>query len=1400
MVGANSVSATDAVLLKDRLAGAGSLRITGYTDQNLIVPASSSFLGLSVTVEATAASNITAKDVLTLNDVDVVEVGGNDVFTITAAQADLLKDNIVGVALATGEAAGRVVVQNYSGSNLSSIADDLLTQDLAIKLEITSSVTAATDFVTYVSDADEINLSSGAVLNLTAAQAAALQSKITGQGTLNISGYVAQELAVLPAGLTVNLTTDAGAVLDSTNLARIDTIRVGNGTATLNITAVNQDPAFLIGRTTVAPTAQLTLSNYTTTDLSSLSVEAGAVVLVKTISGASLDATALAKATRVVLGGATTTATAANLAAAGMGVNGSKVEVGGKSLEITAYTDQNLSGLNKEVSGSTVNIITSSAQLVSAKLTTADTITLAGLNTIIAVDAAGFGSKLRGTGILEVSDYTVQNISAIASETTVNVTTTSNASLVAANLTNVEMVTLGAAATAVASEAAALASRLKLAGQQLTVSDYTNQDLAAIDSTTASSALVVNTSATAQATLAAASLADATTITIGSGGATSAALSVATLLTKASISGSATAITVTDYAGEDIAGLNDTLNITVNLKTGTAGAPVVLADLDLTKLGVVDALVIATGSSVTAMAAEVVTLLTTNSTVISGTGALIVSDYTTQNLTGLNTSLDVTVQIENNTTVDLDLTKLGAVSASTRSFDRLVLNGANALLDADASELVTLQNANIPITGTGSVRLSGYNGETIAALTNAGLNLTLEIDGTGLVLDRASLGDLSKISSIQINTGEILTLDASLARDLAAKFARNTATGELAGAGTLRITNYAGEDLSAIADSLNFTVEVISTASGALTLDPTKLADVDKLTISAGTNASLADGLTASGFTALKAGTNNLTLNGSLTLNQANGLLLSTQITGTVAATTTTPATPTGGVLNLTGVDGNQNLAFDRNLEIRASLGTNTTDPSVAQQNTITLAGTYASGDTVSATINGVTVTTTVASTDIVASNGASAATRSRIAAKLVTAINAEPLTASQVLAGTTASTSSSAAEAITLTITAVRPGDPFTLATAVTDKQVVANVPAISSANSIANVAGEEIVIDDTNLDRVDQITINKGDTVLVKGVNYASVNYDILAELDDLKRVDLADTNSRLIVESDALGHLTSLTTVSGTSASGQQVVIEAKQAGNLLNLSQFTNISGVDSFEIDAELLGGDYNPGLFLRLSTALSSSSATKVSFDSSATGQFGANSTAATLGTANQDLVLFDTDMGRAVTGINGSGSTSWSDYSVGFAQVTSFAVGSNADTFGVLNADGTSVFTGIEYALSSTVDSGVIYANTTRVLGAGEVDNVNTVRNTIASAVTKATSGSDFGIILFEKSGTQFNAALFQVKWTGTSNSALPDDVLNNSQLAVLPIAKLANIDVAKLNAFTPFLNTTSAQDNGFG
>jgi hypothetical protein len=1399
VVGTNTVSAAEAVLLKDRLAGDGqSLRITGYTDQNLMVGANSPFLGLYVTVEAQAGSNITAKDVNILNDVDVIEVGGNDLLTMTAAQADRIADNIRGVEKLTMEASGRVVVENYSGSDLSAIADDALTQALSITLKIAGTVNAHTNFETYVSDADVIELATDAVLNLTAQQAASLQAKITGSGTVNISGYLQDDLRNLPTTLArVNVTTAAGAVLDAPKLVKASSIRVAEGTTTLNIAATEQNAASLLSRTTVAAAAQLKLDSYTNTNLSSLTVETGATVQVNTISGATISPTALATATEVVLG-ATTTAAASDLAAAALGTNGSKLTLKGQILDVTGYTNQDISGLNKTTAGSTVNITTNAASLQAAKLTTADSITLEGVNTITAADAAGFGSKLRGTGTLQVSGYTNQNLSTIAEPTVVEVTTTTNAALVAANLVGVNSITLGAAASiADAADAATLASRLILDGQQLTVSGYTNQNLADINSTAAGSTLVVNTSTTAAASLVATALADATAINIAAGGATALASDVATLLAKATIAstaGQSHAITVNDYAGENIAALHDGLSITVNLKTGTTQAPVVLADLDLTRLGVVAALVIGTGAQVTATAAEVVTLLTTNATTISGSGALIVSDYTTQNLSALNPTLDVTVQIENNTTVDLDLTKLRADATATRSFDRVVLNGANAILDADATELVALQNAGIPITGSGSVRLSGYNGENVSALTNAGLNLTLEVDGTGLTLDRSKLGDLSKIASIQVNTGEALTLDATLARDLAAKFARND--GEVAGAGTLKITNYAGEDLSAIADALNFNVEVISTASGALALDPTKLADVDRLTISAGTSATLADSADAAGFTALKAGTNNLILNGSLTLNQANGLLLNTQITGTGAGST--------GVLNLTGVDGNQNLAFDRNLEIRASLGTNALDPAVAQVSTITLTGTYGVGDLVKATIGGVDISYTVVSNDIVSSNGASAASRSRIAAKLVAAINGEALTASQVTAATTASTSTSTTDAITVSLTAVRPGDAFTLATVVTDKQVIANaLPAVAAATTTANVAGEVLTIDDTNLDRVDQITINAGDTVLVKGIDYAN-GFVTLAELDDLKRVDLAGTNSRLIVEADALGHLKGLSQAVGTSATGQQVVIEAQQAGNLLNLSQFSNISGVDSFEIDAERLASDYNPGLFLRLGTVLSSSAATQVSFDSSTAGQTGANTAAGSLGTSNQDLVLFDTDMTRAVAGINATLPTAtqntWGAYGVGFAQVTSFAVGDNADSFGVLNSNGSPVFSGIEYSLASTVDPGIVYANTTRVLAAGEVDNVTTVRNTIASAVTKATSGSDFGVILFEKSGSQFNAALFQVKWSGTSTTNLPDDVMNNANLAVLPIAKLINVDVTKLGAFTSpqFLNTGSAEDNG--
>ncbi len=274
-----TLTADQAAALKGKLTGAGSLTITGYNAQDLTVPANAGFLGLSVTVETTAGSDISGGANL-LKDVDVVKVGGNDVLTITASQADELKTKLLGVAPVQGETAGQVVVKSYAGGDLSAIADQSASS-LDVKLQIASgtSFTADAGFVTRVSDADVIELASGSTLTLTADQAAALKGKLTGAGSLTITGYNAQDLSSGASTLSVaaflNSSVDLSAVTATNPLGLAsdsnDTVVIGaNGALIINAAqAVSLADNLLLA----APgqnSGSVTIRNYTGQDLSAI--------------------------------------------------------------------------------------------------------------------------------------------------------------------------------------------------------------------------------------------------------------------------------------------------------------------------------------------------------------------------------------------------------------------------------------------------------------------------------------------------------------------------------------------------------------------------------------------------------------------------------------------------------------------------------------------------------------------------------------------------------------------------------------------------------------------------------------------------------------------------------------------------------------------------------------------------------------------------------------------------------------------------------------------------------------------------------------------------------------------------------------------------------------------------
>ncbi|MCT0228408.1 hypothetical protein KQ300_09465 [Synechococcus sp. CS-1331] len=214
--------------------------------------------------------------------------------------------------------------------------------------------------------------------------------------TLNISGYTIETLGGMTNSGTVNVTTANGAVLDSANLADANTITIGAGTATIDASAT--DEAALAAKITVNNSTTLTINNYVNTDLSGLSNQGTGSIVVNTTTSAVLNETYLADATSVVLGAA---ATGAASAIDGIGTNGGNINLNNQTLSVSGYTTENLSGIT---TAGILNVTTvTGAVLDSAKLATADSITLVGTNTATAADADTLGSRLGGTATLNIT-------------------------------------------------------------------------------------------------------------------------------------------------------------------------------------------------------------------------------------------------------------------------------------------------------------------------------------------------------------------------------------------------------------------------------------------------------------------------------------------------------------------------------------------------------------------------------------------------------------------------------------------------------------------------------------------------------------------------------------------------------------------------------------------------------------------------------------------------------------------------------------------------------------------------------------------------------------------------------------------------------------------------------------
>ena len=374
-----------------------TLAVTGYTNQNL------SGLQGTGTVNVTTTDGAVLKD-SELTHADTIAIGDGT----TSIDAATAKEDSFFAAKTTVKDGAKLEVTNYIDSDISG-----LTVDGTGQVEVTTKADATAIL-------DETNLADATKVTLGGAATAAAD-KLDGIGTnagnlvlndqtLAVTGYTNQNLSGLQGTGTVNVTTADGAELKNIELTNADTIVIGAGAASLDVTS--NDEVSFASKTTVSAGTTLSIANYINTNLSDLTVIGDGKVEITTAAGASLDEGFLADATKITLG-AGASAVASKLD--GLGTNAGDVVLGGNILTVTDYESENLSGLQGT---GTLNITTKDgATLDDAKLTKANSITIGAGTAAIDADVANedtfFAAKttVAAGAVLEINNYVSSDIS-----------------------------------------------------------------------------------------------------------------------------------------------------------------------------------------------------------------------------------------------------------------------------------------------------------------------------------------------------------------------------------------------------------------------------------------------------------------------------------------------------------------------------------------------------------------------------------------------------------------------------------------------------------------------------------------------------------------------------------------------------------------------------------------------------------------------------------------------------------------------------------------------------------------------------------------------------------------------------------------------------------------------------
>jgi hypothetical protein len=560
---------------------------------------------------------------------------------------------------------------------------------------------------------DTLSIASGYTLTTTASKVAG--STVTGAGSLALTAYTNQDIHLVSPGGTLSITTAAGASLTSANLPGLVNSLVLGGAATADAGIFSRDPSVgqlgADGANLNVNSQTLSISNWIGQRVNGL------------IRGYGTDGTV--------------NVTAAN------GFSGGLWRLGNAdSLTIPQ-------GASGALSGTLPNLATNGFVINGT------------VRTLSPADAASMAAYINGTGTLNLADYTSENLSGLTNIATVNVTTATGAVLDATKLAPVDSITIGAgtaSGTAAAIDTLGDAKVTVASGATLNISGYTTQTLGGMANNG-----TINVTTANGAVLDATNLADATSITIGSGTTATSTATAIDALGPSTITVTGATLNISDTAVNLAA--SSTAALTLGSTVAVTGTTATAADLNTIDSKISVALNASSVTSLTGTASDVnAAYLSNTAGTISGLGneAVTLSDTSlaasllnsvNSKTTGLVNASSVTTLSGTSADVKSAYTANGAGEISGLGDEAVTLSGSTSVADANSVDGSTSGAITATITETAISSLSG--------LTGTGNAYTISV--TDASVDAAALNTLDGKSTVNVNAGSVGTLTGTAA-------------------------------------------------------------------------------------------------------------------------------------------------------------------------------------------------------------------------------------------------------------------------------------------------------------------------------------------------------------------------------------------------------------------------------------------------------------------------------------------------------------------------------------------------------------------------------------------------------------------------------------------------------------